>query len=162
MIYYTKEREYFMRSNKGITMMSLIIYITSFLLVTGIVAGVTAFFYGNSSLMTAELYSAADYNKLNLYLVKESEQENNRVKDIARVEAAGASDSNAYYLEFTNGDRFTYDEDNKLLYFNYICLCEDVQNFKVNDPEYDTGKEVISVMVEFTNKSYTSKYTMAQ
>ena len=151
-----------MRSNKGITMMSLIIYITSFLLVTGIVAGVTAFFYGNSSLMTAELYSAADYNKLNLYLVKESEQENNRVKDIARNEAAGDNNSDAYYLEFTNGDRFTYDEDNKLLYFNYVCLCEDVQSFKVNPLEYTSGKEVLSIMVEFTNKSYSSKYTMAQ
>ena len=148
--FYEREKNN-MRSNKGITMMSLIIYITSFLLVTGIVAGVTAFFYGNSSLMTAELYSAADYNKLNLYLVKESEQENNRVKDIARNEAAGDNNSDAYYLEFTNGDRFTY-----------VCLCEDVQSFKVNPLEYTSGKEVLSIMVEFTNKSYSSKYTMAQ
>ena len=48
-----------MRSRKGITMMSLIIYVSSFLVVAGTIAGITAFFYGNSNLMTQELYSAS-------------------------------------------------------------------------------------------------------
>lgn len=148
-----------MRSNKGITMMGLVIYITSFLVVTGIVAGITAFFYGNSELMTGALYSAADYNKLNLYFVKESEQQGNRVKDIV-LSNEDATD-NDYYVSFSNGDRFTFDEKNNLLYYNSICLCEDVQTFKVSK-DYTTGKEVLNVMVGFTNKSYTCKYTMAQ
>lgn len=146
-----------MRSNKGITMMGLVMYITSFLVVTGIVAGITAFFYGNSSLMTQELYSAADFNKLNLYMVKESEIEGNRVSDIAVNDTGGT-----YYVTFTDsGDRFTFDSDNNLLYYNSICLCEDVQNFRVGR-EYTTGKEVIEVLIEFTNKSYKCKYAMAQ
>ena len=94
-------------SNKGITMMSLIIYVTSFLVVVGVVAGITAFFYGNASLMTQELYSASDYNKLNLYLVKESEQVGNRVTDTST-------------LTFSNGDKFFYDSTNHLLYYNNI------------------------------------------
>lgn len=152
-----------MRSNKGITMMGLVIYITSFLVVTGIVAGITAFFYGNSALMTQELYSAADYNKLNLYLVKESEQKGNRVSEIAETntDIESGEQEDVYYIKFSNGDRFTFDSDNNLLYYNSICLCEDVQKFKVNK-EYTSGKEVIKVMIAFTNKSYTCKYTMAQ
>ena len=140
-----------MNSQKGITMISLIIYISSFLIVTGVVAGITAFFYGNTTLMTQELYSSADYNKLNLYLVKESEQKGNRVKD--------STDNNC--VTFSNGDKFTFDSTNKLLYYNSICICEDVQNFSVKT-EYDSGKEVMKVIVGFTNKSYTCKYTMAQ
>lgn len=137
-----------LRSNKGITMMSLIIYITSFLVVVGIVAGITAFFYGNSSLMTQELYSASDYNKLNLYLVKESEQAGNRV-------------TNTSTLTFSNGDKFTYDSTNHLLYYNSICLCEDIQGFSAVT-DYSSGKEVVNVKVDFTNRSYSCKYTMAQ
>lgn len=156
--YNTKERKN-MHSNKGITMMGLVIYITSFLIVTGIVAGITAFFYGNSALMTQELYSAADYNKLNLYLVKESEQEGNRVSDI--VLSNEDDTDNTYYLSFSNGDRFTFDYDTNLLYFNSICICEDVQKFKVSK-DYTSGKEVLNVMVGFTNTSYTCKYTMIQ
>lgn len=151
-----------MRSQKGITMMSLIIYVSSFLVVTGIVAGITAFFYGNSSLMTQELYSAADYNKLNLYFVKESEQKGNRIKEIAQSnEDNQDGEKDAYSVTFSNGDRFTFDSDNNLLYYNSICLCEDIQSFKVKE-DYTSGKEVVEVMVGFTNKSYTCKYTMAQ
>ncbi|MBR1539860.1 MAG: hypothetical protein IJ629_01545 [Clostridia bacterium] len=154
-----------MRSNKGITMMGLVIYITSFLLVAGIIAGITAFFYGNSTLMTQELYSAADYNKLNLYLVRESEQVGNRVADIVLsnvfTEEEDTSGKDADYITFSNGDKFTFDQENNLLYYNSICLCEDVQNFKI-DTDYSSGKEVLSVMVGFTNKSYSCKYTMAQ
>ena len=128
-----------MRSEKGITMMGLIIYITSFLVVVGVIAGITSFFYGNASLMTQELYSSSDYNKLNLYLVKESEQNGNRIK------TTGSNN-----VEFTNGDKFTFDDTNKLLYYNSICLCEDVQGFTVQS-DYITGKEVINVKVDFTN-----------
>lgn len=149
-----------MRSQKGVTMMSLIIYITSFLVITGLVAGITSFFYSNSTLMTEELYSAADYNKLNLYLVKESEQQGNRVKNIEFANDEEDS-KDAYSLSFTNGDKFTFDPFNNLLYYNNICICEDVQKFKV-DTEYTYGKEVMNVMIGFTNKSYSCKYTMMQ
>lgn len=149
-----------MRSNKGITMMGLVIYVTSFLVVTGIVAGITSFFYGNSSLMTEELYSAADYNKLNLYIVRESEQNGNRVIDIS-PKPGEDPESNTTYLTFSNGDKFTYDSNSQLLYYNSICLCEDIQGFKVST-DYATGKEVLNVLVKFTNASYSCKYTMAQ
>ena len=138
-------------SNKGITMMSLIIYITSFLVIVGVVAGITAFFYGNASLMTQELYSASDYNKLNLYLVKESEQVGNKVnKPVTTGE-----------LAFSNGDKFKYDSSNHLLYYNSVCICEDIQGFETTT-DYTTGKEVVNVKIDFTNRSYTCKYTMAQ
>ena len=145
-----------MRSRKGITMMSLIIYVSSFLVVAGTIAGITAFFYGNSNLMTQELYSAADYNKLNLYFVKESEEKGNHVTGISP-----STGDSVNSLTFSNGDKFTFDSANNLLYYNSICLCEDIQSFKVKKV-YGSGKEVLEVMVGFTNKSYTCKYTMAQ
>jgi hypothetical protein len=65
------------------------------------------------------------------------------------------------YFEFSNNDRFTLDKTSGLLYYNAICLCEDVQSLDV-DTEYTSGKEVLKVKVGFTNKTYTTKYTMAQ
>lgn len=147
-----------MNSKNGITMISLIVYITSFLLVTGIIAGVTYFFYSNTNLINEELYSVADYNKLNLYFVKESEQKGNRINEII-LDNNGFEDN--YYVSFLNGDRFTFDYTNHLLYYNSICLCEDVQKFQVQK-EYDMGKEVLSVLVGFTNRSFSCKYTMKQ
>ena len=137
-----------MRSQKGVTMIGLIVYVASFLLIASVIGGVTSFFYGNSKLMSQEIYSSADFNKLNLYFIRESEIKGNRFKSA---------------VEFSNGDIFTCDLDNKNLYYNNICICQDVQSFEVKEPKDPSyGKQVLSVKVNFTNRSYTTKYTMAQ
>ena len=64
---------------------------------------------------------------------------------------------NIYFLLI--GDKITWDNQSKLLYFNQICLCEDVQGLKASK-DYTTGKEVLLIKIDFTNKSYSSKYTM--
>ncbi len=140
------------KSQKAITMVSLVIYIGCFLVITGIIGAVTVFFYNNTSLLNSEVYSSAEYNKLNMYLVKESEEQGNSFVNFD-------DSSNMYTLTFSNGNVYTFDKDNNLLYFNKICLCEDVQEFKVST-DYTTGKEVIKVKIDFTNKSYTTNYTM--
>ena len=145
-----------LKSQNGVTMVSLVIYIACFAIVAGIIAGITTFFYSNTTLMDQEVYTAAEYNKLNMYLVKESEEEGNRLYDISLDET-----SDMPYIEFSNGNRYTLDKETHILYYNSICLCEDVQNLTL-EKEYTSGKEVLKVKVDFTNKSYTTKYTMAQ
>ena len=90
-----------------------------------------------------------------MYLVKESEEKGNRLSDIKLDRA------NMPYIEFINGNRYTLDKDSHLLYFNKICLCEDVQSLSV-ESDYTSGKEVLKVKVDFTAKSYTTKYTMTK
>ena len=142
-----------MQNKKGITMMNLIIYVASFLVIAGVIASITAFFYSNTALLDEEIYSAAEFNKLNAYLVKESEEELNKVREIS------LNGEETRYIEFTNNDRYTYDSNNHMLYYNSSLLCEDVQGFKT-EKTYTNGKEVIKVIVNFTNKAYSCKYTM--
>lgn len=145
-----------LKSQKGITLVNLVVYVTSFLVISSIIASVTIFFYNNTSLLDKEVYSAAEYNKFNMYFVKESEEPNNKV-----VAVEQNSDQNLSYIQFSNGNKYTYDSKNHTLYFNKICLCEDVQGIKIK-PEYGTGKETINVKIDFTNKTYTTNYTMMQ
>lgn len=140
------------KSQNAITMISLVIYVGCFLVVAGIVGAVTVFFYNNTSLLNSEVFSSAEYNKINMYLVKESEEEGNSFVSFD-------NSSNMYTLTFSNGNVYTFDKDNNLLYFNKICLCEDVQEFNVLT-DYTSGKEVLKVKIDFTNKSYTTSYCM--
>lgn len=140
------------KSQNGITMTSLVIYVVCFLIVAGTIGAVTIFFYNNISLLDNEVYSSAEYNKLNMYLVKESEYEGN---SFVSFDDSG----DIYTLTFSNGNIYTFDTENNLLYFNKICLCEDVQDFSVIT-DYTTGKEVIKVKIDFSNKSYTTSYCM--
>ena len=41
-----------MKSQNGVTMFSLIIYVTSFLVITTLVAGITTFFYNNVEVLS--------------------------------------------------------------------------------------------------------------
>ena len=140
------------KSQKGMTMLSLVIYISCFVVIAGIIGGITSFFYNNTELLNSEAYSATEYNKLNIYLVSESEETGNSF--------AGFDDTtDVYVLSFSNGNVYSFDTENNLLYFNKICLCEDVQDFKVTT-DYTTGKEVVKVKISFSDKSYTTSYTM--
>lgn len=140
------------KSQKGITMLSLVIYVACFVIVAGIIGGITYFFYNNTELLNSEAFSSTEYNKLNMYLVNESEEEGNSFVDFD-------DSSSMITLTFSNGNVYTFDSESNLLYFNKTCLCEDVQGLKV-EVDYTTGKEVIKVKVDFSNKSYTTSYTM--
>ena len=140
------------KSQKGITMLSLVIYVACFVIIASIIGAITAFFYNNTELLSSEAYSATEYNKLNIYLVNESEEVGNSFVDFDNT-------GSLYKLTFSNGNVYTFDTENNLLYFNKICLCEDVQDLQVTT-DYTTGKEVIKVKINFSNKSYTTSYTM--
>lgn len=141
-----------LKSKKGVTMLSLVIYVASFVVVAGIVGGITVFFYNNTNMISNEVYSAAEYNKFNMYLVEESEESGNFYEGFD-------TSSDMYELTFSNGDVYTLDTNNNLLYYNSICLCEDVQDLSV-DVDYSTGKEVVKVKITFSDQAYTTSYTM--
>lgn len=143
------------KSQNAITMLSLIIYIGCFVLIAGIVGSITYYFYNNTELLNEQVYSAAEYNKLNAYLVDESKINGNEFVSFTPNDTLNIST-----LTFKNGDKYTLDKTNHLLYYNSICLCEDVQDFEVASPTYDTGKEVLNIKVSFTNKTYSTSYTM--
>lgn len=142
------------KSEKGITMLSLVIYVLCFVGISAIVGSITVFFYNNNEILNDEVSSASEYNKLNLYLVKDSEENGNSYKEIYE-------ESDLYSLCFTNGNVYTFDKENGLIYFNQMCLCEYVSDFSVS-LDYSSGKEVINVLVKFDNDniSYKTSYTM--
>lgn len=143
------------KSTKGITMINLIIYISCFVIVAAVVGGITVFFYSNTDVLDSEISAASEYNKLNMYLVKESQYSNNKFMEY------NSEDGNMSYLTFSNGNMYTFDEENRLLYYNEMCLCESVSDFDVT-PDYSSGKQVVNVLVKFDNDniSYKTSYTM--
>ena len=143
------------KSENGITMINLIIYISCFVVITAIVGGVTTFFYNNTDILDSEISAASEYNKLNMYLAKESEEFNNKFVQF------NSEDESTSVLTFSNGNIYTFDKENKLLYYNKMCLCEFVSDFSVT-VDHSTGKQVVNVLVKFddNNISYKTSYTM--
>ena len=159
-----------MKSQKGITMISLILYVTSFVAVTTVVAGVTTFFYSNMKIMDTGIGSNSSYNKFNLYLLNECKKADVSLyawKDIklstgetSRLSTVPTDNS---FITFLNSDgtknSFIYDSTNKNVYYNSIKLCENVNDFQIKIDE-TTGKDVLTVLININGTAFQTKYVV--
>ena len=55
------------KNNKGITLLALIVYITIFILVIGVMTTISSFFYGNMKNVTIEPKYASEFNKFTMF-----------------------------------------------------------------------------------------------
>lgn len=158
-----------MRSQKGITMISLILYVASFVAVTAVVAGITTFFYSNMQVMDTSVGTNSSYNRLNLYLINECKKSGAELfayrgstgNELTRLSnSSGATNRFVTFIdENGNKNSVIYDSVNKNLYYNSIKLCEKVENFDVT-LDKSTGKDVLNILVNIDGTAFQTKYVV--
>jgi hypothetical protein len=158
------KKEKIVKSQKGITMISLIIYIASFLAVTGVVAIITTFFYNNIKIINTDLGSSAYYNKLNLYMVNEAKKPGNQIlkyESTSNRIAGSAVSSDINYITFQdgNGEKNTFLKDGNILYYNKIVLCKNVSEFDITIDE-SNGNKLISIYINIDGTAYKTSYKL--
>lgn len=168
-----------MKSQKGVTMISLILYVASFLAITVAVAGITTFFYNNMEILDTKIGSNSQYNKINLYMLNEckktgaslfawqntNSEENidtpaNKInlsvapKDLAKETFITFKDSDG------NKNSFIYVIEEKNLYYNSIKLAENIEDFKFKI-DYSSGKTVLKIFINIDGTTFTTEYVVA-
>lgn len=109
-----------MKSNKGITMISLITYIMGLTIVLALVATLTTFFFKNIS--AKDLNSdTTQYTKFSSIFLEEINNKNNSVIDCKPL-TNGVS-----YIIFSSGNQYTFNANSKCIYKNKIKICENVE-----------------------------------
>ena len=140
-----------MKAEKGITLMSLMIYVISMVLVIGIISTITSFYYTNVMSLADEGANIAEITKFNMYFLQEVKNFNNEVKQ--------KTDKS---ITFSTGNTFTF-QDNAI-YLNNIRICEGVKDCKINI-EDKNSKKIIKVLltigknIEYTK---TTNYVMSK
>ncbi len=167
-----------MKSEKGVTIVSLIIYVGVLFVVVLLVGKITGFFFKNSDTIQNP-NSEADFNKLNLYMLEETKKENNRINAIgSMVETDGkwsfikdrktGEGEDTYYdaLQFYIHEQGKDEEYNIIgqagngIYYNKVKICDGVKKLDVSKST-GNGKETIKIIVTFENdESYTADYTV--
>jgi hypothetical protein len=168
-----------MKSQKGITMISLVLYVASFVAVTAVVAGITTFFYSNMKVMDSNISSNSTYNKFNLYFLNECKKtgvslyawqnvyvDDSGTETITKDTSALASlpvENKTNFITFLNSDgsknSFIYDKDNKILYYNSIKLCDNVNDFQIILNQ-ETGKDVLKILINIDGTAFQTKYVV--
>lgn len=141
-----------MRNNKGITLISLVIYIAVVFVVIATLMRVTTYFNSNMR-DVADVTFETEFDKLNLYLLDESKKIGNEIQEI----------TDGVQISFTSGNKYTYNAEDKIVYLNdNIKICENVESCSFEQKTAENGKNVISLIITIKESTKTIEYVMTE
>lgn len=153
-----------MKSQKGITMASLGVYIVVSIIVVATLATIMANYKNSIKTMDNDAEYLSEYNKFNLYFLEEVKKPEN--SSMERANSIGTKKNEYNSIKFKTGNEFMYKIKEEILYLNKsteekIKLIKNVKKctFEFNDIDHEAnGKNVIRVNIqigETTPKEYT-------
>ena len=145
-----------MNSQKGITLVSLVIYIAVMIIVLVVMNSIITTFYSNNQDVKLSVKEKVEFNKFNMYFLKEIKAYNNSIDTIDTKE-------NNPYIIFESGNSFLF-KDNTI-YYNDIAICNNLKSVKFQneiiekqDGNEAIDKSIVIVSLEFDNFKKTMKY----
>ena len=138
-----------MKKEKGITMISLVVYVAVMTVVIGVMSSIITSFYKNTDTVQGNVQEIVEFSKFNSYFLKEVKINNNKVDHI--------SSDNTYIL-FTSGNSFSI--SNNKIYYNNIKICDEVQSMQISLGKNGNGidKSIVNVTLNFENFNKSLNY----
>lgn len=147
-----------MKNEKGITLVSLIIYVIVMSIALVIMSYIISNFYSNTEGLNANVEEIIKFNKFNIYFLREVKLYNNSIDTIS------LENDNKYIL-FSSGNSFVFNSNK--IYYNNIEICDNVKsiNFEKGKKQDENGNEIedesiIKVAIIFENFSKTINYKL--
>ena len=139
-----------MKSQKGVTLSSLIIYIIVMIIVIGIMSRVSVMFYTNVNKLDNRTIEISKFNDFNAYFIKEIKKPNNGIDKIDNI--------NKNYILFKSGNSFLF--QNHSIYYNDLLIVDNVQSviFDINQND----NTVINVNIRFNEYSKNMNYKIEE
>lgn len=127
-----------MKSEKGITLIMLIVYIIILLLIVGILNSINNMFTSNLNYITENSKYVSEFNKFNMYFIEDVK--NNRNAQVIQSET-----QSEIIIIFDDGTKYTYSD--KGIYRNKVKICNNIEscNFTLRNEEHSTEKKIITV-----------------
>lgn len=142
-----------MENQKGITLVSLSVYIIGMMVIIAIVATLTTFFYKNINNIDDNDIST-DYTKFTKIFSSEINKSGNTVVD---AKTYIENDKKVSYIIFSSGNQYTYKEENKSIYQNNIKICTKIDNcefsYSYQNSQYKINVELIAGNISLTGEN---------
>ena len=126
-----------MKKEKGITLISLVIYVILLMLVIGMLATMSQMFFANTKNLTDSSKNMTEFNKFNMYFI-EDVKNNDGIYSITDTE-----------IVFNDGTSYTYKtEPDNSIYRNKVKICNNIGFVRFttrNEIVDNVTKKIISV-----------------
>ena len=139
-----------MKSQKGITLTSLAIYIMVVLVVLGILAIITVNLQDNIKQADEGGTINSEFDKFNIYFLKDIKTEGNKINEISANE-----------ISFTSGNKYTFRDDDNCVYLNdNIKIAKNIETCAFSNSTIE-DKVIIEVVIKVKNgEKRTIEYTL--
>ena len=108
-----------MKSEKGVTLLVLVIYVLIFSIVMGILANLSSYIYGNLKYVNDNSIDVSEFNKFNTYFIK-------NVK--SNKDAKVNNTTNGIQIIFEDGDIYEYITNEKSIYKNKQKIAKNIKS----------------------------------
>ena len=142
-----------MKTQKGVTLISLTIYVITMAIVVGILATITTFFYKNVKDVNVDIDPITQFTTFNSYFTDEINYSN------LKVVKCGTTDSYQNYIVFSNGVQYTYVPENKGIYKNKKKICRNI-DICIFSEKIENGKSIVTVNFSVGNQQREMEYTL--
>ena len=140
-----------MKKQNGMTLISLIVYIITLLIVMSVITVLTSYFYNNVDLKSSKTEDLAKFTQFTSYFTKEINK-----KGIKVVNNETSDDGSTSYIAFSNKNTYTF--ANNIIYFNEIEICNNIDKCLFSSVE-ENGVYKITVDFETGDFNKTITYT---
>ena len=125
-----------MKSQKGISLLSLTIYVIALTIVVAMVSVISTYFYKNMNSSTETINPLTEYTKFNSFFSDEVNHTNIKVLECKEN-----------YIVFDNNVQYTFIPENNAIYRNKVKICREVEscNFEY---KIKNGKSVVIVTIK--------------
>ncbi len=138
-----------MKTQRGITLISLTVYIIGMALVVGMISLMSTYFYTNMGSMTNTMDPVIEYTKFNSFFSEEVNHDNIKVL---------ACQNN--YIVFDNAVQYTFIEENKGIYRNKVKIVKQVESCTFQT-KIQNGKTVIDIHLKIgQDEEKKTSYTL--
>ena len=150
-----------MKSQKGITLISLTIYVIGMTLAISIITVISSYFYKNVDTKLTDINPLTEYTKFNGFFTDEINSDNIRFVD-TDTEFKNNEIVKSFMIFYNNKQyvQYTFIKENRGIYRNKVKICSDVQSCKFEYRKEDT-RDVVSVKIRMGNgKEKVAEYTL--
>lgn len=127
-----------MKSQKGVTLISLTIYIIVMTIVVAVVAMISSYFYTNTFSLSNNMDLLTQYTKFNSFFSEEINKENIKILECKEN-----------YIIFDNEVQYTFVKENKGIYKDRVKIINNVEDCKFVY-NIQNGKEFVTVKITMT------------
>ena len=147
-----------MKNEKGITLISLIIYVIAMSIVIGIIAVISGYFYKNVADTSGNIEPMTEYTKFNSFFSEEINEKGIKVLDCKTTNSNDGSIDTSYIV-FDNGVQYTYISANKGIYRNKVKIARGIDECTF-EYKVENAKDIVNVSFKAKKLNNPMTYTL--